>query len=473
MMKKRAMTRASGWLCLIVCLALALSGCDSNAEGNPGLIVYRVLDSSGKGPGPEMVVSDTSGKELHRVALPVAPQQLVATNLSNQALARTPDGKLYLLDAREGKVRELEVPGEASGEVLYRPAQFAYSSGKTWTILGDVLMRTAYLANLSTGQVTNLAPVLGDPNVIASGLFSPGETHVALLADAALWLVPTGEPAKARKLADRSYAPSFSSDGKQAAYSIDSLDGSEVVLEQVDGTSSRVIATGERGLSATFVPGQPQLVLVQPGKVTLHSLADGKEQALLTYEGKPGARWLSPNGQKLLFDSDADGEHTWHLLDLKGGAARQLDPLKGYQPYLSGDAVRWLVFAESFGPGSASRFLSLDLESGDTQEVLVLRENQQYLGPLVTSPDGAYTLVASQADNKQQLWLLRNKGGEPRMLAEGSTVSGSISPDGRSAAVSSIEDKGGTYTASLTIVETEGDNTRPLAPGYDPVWLQP
>jgi Tol biopolymer transport system component len=308
---------------------------------------------------------------------------------------------------------------------------------------------------------------------MASGLFSPGETHVVLLADTALWLVPTGEPTKARKLADRSYAPNFSSDGKQVVYSTDSQDGSEVVLEQVDGTSSRVIANGERGLSATFVPGQSQLVLVQPGKVTLHSLEDSKEQVLLTYEGNPGARWLSPNGQKLLFDSDAGGEHTWHLLDLKGGAARQLDSLKGYQPYLGGEVARWLVFAESFAPGSGARFMSLDLESGDTREVLALDENQQYLGQLVTSLDGAYTLITSQAGDKQQLWLLRNKGGEPRMLAESSAVSGAISPDGRSVAVSSLEDKDGTYTASQSIVETEGNSTRPLASGYGPVWLRP
>jgi hypothetical protein len=115
----------------------------------------------------------------------------------------------------------------------------------------------------------------------------------------------------------------------------------------------------------------------------------------------------------------------------------------------------------------------VDLETGDIRR-LAWDERMFYMGLRVFSADGKFTL-APTLDEEQgmQLWLVRADSGEVRLLAEGTGVSGALSPDGRWAVAGTIERTDDHLTADLTLMETEGEGTRPLGEGVWPIWVPP
>jgi len=296
--------------------------------------------------------------------------------------------------------------------------------------------------------------------------------------------VPTANPGAARRLnrdGQLIIDCDFSDDSRQIVYvKWRGGRGTEVVIEQVDGSGYEVIATGDWFDRAAFVPGQKQLILVRPDRVSLLSLDDRKEQELLVGDlDRPTFLWFASSGQKAVFGySEAP---VWHLLDLKKGTTRSLGGLEGYHPIWA-RGRRWLIFDDvpslTFGEGGV-HFVTLDLESGETSQVLALGEDTKQWALLPQlSLDGKYALVyqiSAVAPTSEccALWLLRANNGKARLLAKAGRVNGALSPDGRWVAVSIIERTDDRMEAKLTLMETERDGIRSLGEGFGPIWVGP
>jgi hypothetical protein len=466
------MTRKHRWLWLVLTLLL-IAGCGSG-KGGQGLILYSTFDEDG--PQPELVVIDADGKEQGRISLSDTVQWDYVARGGQRALVGTFDGAVYLVDAVAGSAQELELPEEAQGQLVPNTSQFRLSGGgERWTLLGDPRGGLAFLVNLKTGQVHDLTAIDEGLKLIFYGRFAPNEEYV-IVGDH--WLLPTANPSAARRLGSgkSAFGGNFSSDGKQIVYLQKAeTEGLEVVVEQVDGSKSEVVTSGDWVSEARFVPGKNQLVYQKSDKLFLFSLNNGKERELLTC-GEHPLLWLAPSGQKLLASCLEDDTQVWYLVDLKGGAAKSLHDLREYTPYFMDRAHRWLIFVDDTSLGSGGRRLvGLDLESDETRQALVLDEETTYMGLRSSSSDGKFGLVYAQTENKKaQLWLLRADGGEPRLLAEKESFPyGVFSPDDRWVAVSTMEKVNDHVETQLTLMETEGEGTRSVGEGFRPIWVRP
>jgi Tol biopolymer transport system component len=381
---------------------------------------------------------------------------------------------VYLLDARQGDLQKLEL----DQDVFSNSPQFALSGGgKRWMLVGSPRMDHTFLLDLESGQTYNLTDL--EANLIYYGLFAPDEKHL-LLSSQDLWLVPSDKPGRARRLGtgQTTFANSFSSDGKKVAYFQRSEDDEfEVVVEDVDGSQSKSFAFDERIIGLTFVPQKEQLLLAQSEATSLLSLDDGQVQELLAFSGRLAGRlWLAPDGKRFLLNTETDDEVVlWHLVDLEGGQAQLLDELQGYSVYLRDLDHRWLFFVDDPGYGVGGRnFMALDLETGETRQAIELDAETRYMGLPAVSVDGKFGLVSAYTqDKKSQLWLIRADGGEPRLLAEAAGAEGSFSPDGKWVAVGTAERVDERTETQITLMETDGEETRSLGQGFRPVWVRP
>ncbi|MDE3090760.1 MAG: PD40 domain-containing protein [Chloroflexota bacterium] len=460
-----------GWLILVT------AGCSVFQQGSPGLVVYQVWDKDSQLPKPQLAVTDMNGSELRRISgLSSADVDFVIAGLSSQVSQRTliltSGEKIYWVDAAKGIAQRLDVK---SG-VMLNAAQFRFSGGKRYALLGNARMDLAYLVNLETGKVNDLNAIGQGILIFLNGQFSPSEDYLALFTDAGAWLVPTADPTQSRRLGKEKifFAASFSSDGKQIAYSQMSGSGkSEVWLEQVNGTGSEVIATGDAFMPLAFVPGQRQVVINRSGRLSLFSLDSRKEEELSSYSGQSRRLWFAPGGQALVFDQETDQKTTWQWLDLKQRQAKTLNDLDGYAALYSNVEHRWLTFVNSLNIGVGHRFVSLDLETGKTQEILAFDKQTISFLPSDFSPDGKFSVIAAQIGNMTQLWLTRADGGKARLLAEVGSAGGAFSPDGRWVAVSTLIRSDGKNQAKVVLMQTDGNETKLLGEGLKAIWVRP
>jgi Tol biopolymer transport system component len=457
------------WLGLVLVLLL-VAGCKSGKKDDQGLIVYQTLDEDSQ--PLELVVVNPQGEEQHRIKMPDLITRGIPTRANHQALLDTPDA-VYLLNAQQGDLQALEF----EEGVFSQASQFRLSGGgERWMLMGSPRGDLTYLLNLENGQTRDLGTL--DKAPIFYGLFVPDEDHF-VLGSLDLWLVPSANPGGARRLGtgQTAFVSSFSSDGNKVAYAQrNEADEFEVVIEDVDGSKSEDFAFDAPITALAFVPQKDQLLLAQKGAVCLLSLDDGQKQELLTFSGWSRRLWLAPGGKKFVLDVKTDDDIVlWHLVDLNGGQAQLLDKLQGYTAYWWDLDHRWLFFVDNPGFGVGGRdFMALDLESGETKPAMKLDETTSYMGLSAVSAGGKFGLVTGLTqDNKLQLWLLRADGGEPRLLAEAANVRGAFSPDGRWVAVSTVERVDERVETQLTLMETEGGETRSLGEGVWLVWVRP
>jgi Tol biopolymer transport system component len=358
--------------------------------------------------------------------------------------------------------------------------------GQRWMLVGTPQMNQTFLLDLQSGQTHDLSNLDADYDYIFYGLFAPDEEHLLLLSRD-LWLLPSDEPGRARRLGTgkTGFANSFSSDGKKVAYfQHTETDEFEVVVEDVDGSQSESFAVDALIAALAFVPQKEQLILAQTEGVSLLSLDDGQVRELLTFAGhemsfvgRSRRPWFAPSEKKFLLDVMTDDGFTlfWYLVDLDGGQAQVLDELQNYNAQWRDPGQRWLFFVDNapMFPGG-SNFIGLDLETGETNQALGLDETTYYVNPFDVSADGKLGLVmAFTEDRRTQLWLIRADGGEPRLLAEAAGAEGSFSPDGKWVAVGISDRVGDRIETQITLMETEGEETRSLGEGFRPVWVRP
>jgi Tol biopolymer transport system component len=294
------------------------------------------------------------------------------------------------------------------------------------------------------------------------------------------WLAPTSSLKDARPLETANV--NFSNDGRQIVYVLFNQEPKEwqVVVEAVDGSESEVVLTADTFIDphVAFGPGRNQLVIITEETLSLLDANDGTEKELLTHEGHPERLWFSPDGEKLVFGDKHEETTVWHWVDLTEGAVKSLDNLAGYVPLYRDTQHRWLIFVDSIRKAANYHFVSLNLESGEVQEVMLFDEKALILpSSMVITPsdDGRFSLIDAiiKGAHQRQLWLLDAEKGQARMLAEADGVMGAVSPDGQWVVVNTITDNGKTKETNLILTATEGEETRPLGAGYVRAWVRP
>lgn len=471
---------AIGLLFLAACGAGG-GGSSDSGDGEPGLILYQPAGEAGL-PAPELVVTDVSGNEQHHIPLSDLLQirkEGFVTRFSHRALFFAENGTIYLVDAGDGTAQELELPPEAGRQLSPNPSGFSLAGGKKWVVLASAMGDQGYLVDLETGQVTSLTAMNRRIEFFLGGQFSPDDAYLSLNGGMNFWLAPTSSLKDARPLEAANV--NFSNDGRQIVYVMLNKQPKEwqVVVEAVDGSKSEIVLTADTFIDphVAFGPGQNQLVFMTEETLSLLDANDGTEKELLAYEGHPERLWFSPDGEKLVFGDKRKETTVWHWIDLTEGAAKSLDNLAGYVPLYQDAGHHWLMFADSNHAAVNHHFVSLNLESGKAQEVMLFDEKTTILPLMLSkfSDDGRFSLINAiiKETSQQQLWLLDAEKGQARMLAEADGVIGATSPDGQWVVVNTIKRNGEARETNLTLMAMEGEETRPLGAGYVRAWVRP
>jgi Tol biopolymer transport system component len=458
------------WLIVMLFLVVGCTnGVTLNGGDNPpGYIAYATLHES----QPELVVITPDGKEVRRINLPPNVDRILPTPAGNRVLYMTNTGQWFLVDTAEGKSYELMFP-EARG--VLPDSQF--KGGKQWMVFDKLY--DAYLVSLADGQTTYLNAVNEDIGAASvSGAFSPDEEYLTLTSNTGLWLIPTAHPDQARQLTENRIATgqeSFSNDGAQIVYSrVTSEAQTEIVIEAVDGSKTDVVATLDTQAIPQWVYGKQQLLLIEQGQLSLLDLTDRISKVLMNYEGNPHKGCFVLDGRKFVFGYDFNDTTSWALIDLDTGMAQTSAELQGYTQILcQTPQQQWLIFINHlWSPDINNRAVALELETGKVQPVLAWESNtKERIGYDFPSPNGHLSLMMIPAPQESfQLWLLNAMDGKARQLVESSGVNGVFSPDSRWVLVKSFDDKG---ESSLSLIETDGEEIRPLGKGWGAVWVLP
>jgi hypothetical protein len=192
---------------------------EQEEEAQDALLVYQILDEE-IGEVVAVGVADSNGKELTRISLreKMGISYLMPLPGNHRAWLHNAEGDIvYLVDAAQGRVRQLELPEDASG-VHPGAHQFRFSGGgDCWALLGSVRGDLSFLVNLETARTHDLITISDELGYVLSGLFSPEESHLVL---AGSWMVPTEDLDDARRLGTEEFVRSdgFSSDSRQVIY---------------------------------------------------------------------------------------------------------------------------------------------------------------------------------------------------------------------------------------------------------------
>jgi len=145
--------------------------------------------------------------------------------------------------------------------------------------------------------------------------------------------------------------------------------------------------------------------------------ADGGGLRRLTgSEGYDGDAQISPDGTKIVFVSNRDGNDDIYLMNIDGSNARRLtnNPAFDVNPAWSPDG-NWIVFASNRGSGPAMNNYDLYVMSTDGKNQCQLTQGKDSEWEPVWSPDGQWIAYVSLL--QRQVYLARPDGTEIRSFA--------------------------------------------------------
>ena len=462
---------------------------DGTPAPGDGLILTRVLDRDDD-PIAALVVVSPDGGERRTIDLPDS-ELVIPTPRRAQALVKTYDGTIYLIDAERGTAEPLDIPTETVEDLLFTlRAPFIRTGGsERWAVLGDARQSTALLLDLTTGDVTDLAPSVAGGNggvFISSVDLSPDESHLLVWSGPDLWLVPTDDPGAARRLGEDAYGGSFSPDGARLVYSrAAGNQATEVVVASVDGGGEEVVAEGEGFLRATFAPDGDGFVLYEAGRVSLLDAVSERRREVVDLQGEASRVIPGLDGTRVLIGAQGptDTPLRWFLLDLERAESRSLDDLRGFDVLLdAADGRRWLALADNrpFDVGGAANVRVVDLETGEVGGPIALvakgTDSAFYEVPADISADGRYRLlpIDRESGGRMDLRLLDAAANTARPIVEDVTrATGAFDPTGSRVAISTLTHlDGGTTETSLFVLDRESGDETPLGEGLGAIWLR-
>jgi Tol biopolymer transport system component len=368
--------------------------------------------------------------------------------LNVRAPAWSPDGdEIAFIRGRGGVTGELWIVPAAGGvpRRLSNDPAAVFSDDPVFSADGGGVVHSS-----NRGGATNiwLTPRDGDAPIRITTGPGPDETPSiardgALVFGSSRWRnvlmthdLSTGTDATLLTHSRFLWAPAFSPDGREIAFSQGEVDGSwHIWIASTGGGPARRLTSGEQGeIYPRFTPDGTHVVFHTwnaPSRIWRVPRSGGPPSPLPVGHD-PGDAYadISPDGRSVAFvRTDADGEHVY-VAPSAGGNARRLVPALGSVPRWSPDS-EWIAFSQdrSYGGGI---FVARADGTG-------LRQISRRGGWPIWWPDGreiAYLTV--NADGNQVVEVAPFEGGASRRL-EGLQYSGTnypiaISPDGKTLA---------------------------------------
>jgi hypothetical protein len=257
-------------------------------------------------------------------------------------------------------------------------------------------------------------------------LWSPILCEAAGTASVHFRWAPVSPPASQQWLdiakGDGTFAPgTFQGHGPLAAEAsalqLTGLHGNETFVFRVNGLSPV-------GWQAS-PPGELRTTCGPPGKIAFDGInlmnADGSNQIHLTNGRAPA---LSPDGQRVAFESTRDGNPEIYAMNVDGSALLRLtnDPAVDASPTWSPDGRR---IAFSSNRASASSIYTMNADGSDVVR-LTFTPNPDY--DPAWSPDGSRIAYAATRDGNFEIYVMSVDGtGQTRVTRDGDVVN----PDGR------------------------------------------
>lgn len=468
------------------------------APSGTALIVYQELTFSPATPGAvagaTLVTTTPDGRVVHRTAVP-GFAQLDPLGVGCATLVDVAGHGTSLLDPGTGSVMQIALAGKTFDQLMPAPWWQRTARETRWALLSDDTGQAALLLDTRTGQLTDLAAVVqalrgqpvGGPPVPLGAQISADGAHLLLATDRDAWVMPTTDPRRGRRLADATPAPaSFAEDGRQILYvRTAGQNQSRIVVQDVNGSGSTDVATGDGNTFAYWIPGskssQILLLRLRSGRVSVVRLPDKQERDLLTLPpATPAQPIFSPSGRQLLIRAvTSDQAPTWVWIDLATGQHHQLDALTGYRLYSPvAPGVRWLELASFDISGTAkpgADIRGLDLDTGTIRRLLVFDGGEPYagLGPTthIISGDGRFAVVNDFGANYPGFWLLDAAQGTSQRFS--GRLCSAISPDGGTILVSAPVGTSKPPQWRILLMTARGGDERTLAESSAPggVWV--
>jgi len=443
---------------------------------NQGYIVYQKVDSDAK-PTSELVVLDAKGKELRSVDLPEDVKFLarVPGFFNRYAVYQDAEvsNRLFRVDVETGEYQEY-ADFSLEGESVHLSG---YSS--RWLLFTG--SQGVYLLNSETGKLTTV-PVEQNQSaavgMIYPSVISPDKGALIIYANTGYWLVTLDNPENPRLIggddAKKVGTLSFSDDGKQITYCLFEGESSRVIRENLDGSGSEEILSGERFFNIVKVPQHDQLLIVDEDSINLVSLKDGSEETLVDLDDHVRMMLFDPEGKHVSFATSGMNQDTvhWSFIDLKTREVTLLDDLDGLEQGVSLYGMKWSFINTVYSTDVPYEFYSLNLETGKTNHLMKteMGSSPYYLS---LSSDGGEALMYGIDETKMRFWLFQAEEGKATQLSDEDVAGAAMSANGRWVVYCESTSGGDAREYTIMLLDTKTGESKKIASGYSPVWVNP
>jgi eukaryotic-like serine/threonine-protein kinase len=390
------------------------------------------------------VRSSNSGSRIFLVpALGGAEQELYSVTSAGSEilpfLSWSPDGKqlafseknsprepysIYLLSRDTLKKRKLTSP-PARNFGDYDPA-FS-PDGKTLAFIRSPAINIGdiYLVSSDGGESRRLT--FDNRNIVDSLAWTPDGREIVFISNRAVgfsfWRFPIvgGTPERLAAVGDNVLEPAISRQGNRLAYTQEKWD-SNIWRFEISGSlgrkssPTRLIASTHADTSPQYSPDGKRIVFDSDRSGSLEIWvcdSDGSNATQLTFFGGPdngSPRW-SPDGRQIAFDSIIEGQRDIYVITADGGKSRRLtmEPSIDVRPSWSQDA-KWVYF----GSNRSGDWQVWKMPAEGGQAVQVTKQGGR---EACESPDGVFVYY-TKGSNATSLWRTPVAGGEEVQVLE-------------------------------------------------------